>query len=186
MSARIRVWDRLVRVLHWTLVASTLLAWLSTFTGTAAFAALAGWHQPVGYVALAVVLLRLAWGGVGGRYARWSQFVRPPVATLRYLRLLLQAREPRYIGHNPLGGWMVLALIACVLGLGLSGWLYTTDRFWGDETVERVHLWLAFWMLGLVALHVAGVLFTGWRHRENLVRALVDGDKPAPGPNDVV
>ncbi len=184
VGATVPVWDRLVRLLHWTLVLCVLLAWLSTFANL--LPVFAGWHQPVGYVALAVVLLRLLWGVVArGRYARLAQFVRAPRPAWVYLRLLLQRREPRYVGHNPLGGWMVLALIACVLGLALSGWLYTSDRFWGDETVELVHTWLAWGMLGLIVLHVVGVLFTSLRHRENLVRAMFDGRKPAPGPHDV-
>jgi cytochrome b len=84
--------------------------------------------------------------------------VRGPRATLAYARRVLAGREPRHLGHNPLGGWMVLALFACILGLALTGWLYTTDRFWGDETVERVHVALAWTMLALGRLHVGGVL----------------------------
>ena len=84
-----------------------------------------------------------------------------------------------------LGGWMVLALMLCVIGLGVSGWLYTTDAFWGDESVEQVHRALAWALLGLVAVHVAGVLFTGWRHRENLVASMLDGDKRAPEGDDI-
>jgi cytochrome b len=132
----VRVWDPLVRLLHWGLVIALTLCWLGTF-------AIPGVHQPAGYVALAIVLLRLLWGGIGSRYARFAQFVRGPRATWSYLRAMLQRREPRHLGHNPLGACMVLALLANVAGLALTGWLYTTDRFWGDATVERVHLALA-------------------------------------------
>ena len=174
----IRVWDRAVRVLHWALVGSVALAAISTV-------ALFGAHRPAGYVALAVVALRLLWGGIGSRYARLAQFVRAPGATLRYARALAQHREPRYLGHNPLGGWMVVALMGCIAGLALTGWLYTTDAFWGDETVERVHRALAWALLGLVVAHVGGVLFTSLRQRENLVVAMLDGRKRAPAEHDI-
>jgi cytochrome b len=94
-------------------------------------------------------------------------------------------REPRYLGHNPLGAWMVLALMGCVIGLALTGWLYTTDRFFGDETVDAVHQVLAWTLLALIAAHLLGVIFTSLRHRENLVRAMFDGRKPAPRETDI-
>ena len=181
----LKVWSAAVRLLHWGLVASLAAATLGLWW-------LGGLHQPAGYVALAIVLSRLLWG-VRGRaragydnYARFVQFVCPPQATLAYLRLLLLSREPRYVGHNPLGGWMVLALLACVTGLGLTGWLYTTDAYWGDATVERVHRALAWGLLALVVLHVCGVVYTSLRHRENLIRAMLTGRKRAPAPHDEV
>ena len=177
-SPRLKVWDRTVRVLHWVLVLSVAIAWLSTWR-------VGDLHQPAGYVALAAVLLRGVWGFVGGRYARFRQFVRSPRATLVYLRLLVQRREARYIGHNPLGGWMIMALMGCVSGLGLTGWLYTTDRFWGDEFIDHLHQALAWALLGMIVLHVAGVIFASIRHRENLVRAMVDGAKPPAQQLDI-
>ena len=180
-AARVKVWDRAVRLLHWTLVLAVALAWISTEWG-------GGAHQPAGYVALAAVLLRAAWGlgrsGSGG-YARFAQFVRGPRRTLHYAVQVLQHREPRHVGHNPLGGWMVLALMGCVAGLGLTGWAYTSDWLWGDARVEALHIGLAWTLLGLAALHVAGVVFTSRRHRENLLRAMLDGRKRAPRGSDV-
>ena len=177
-SPPIRVWDRAVRVLHWALVVALALSALG-------LVALFVLHRPAGYVALTAVLLRAAWGVVGSGHARFAQFVRGPRMTWRYARDVARRREPRHIGHNPLGGWMVLALMLCVIGLGVSGWLYTTDAFWGDEGVEQVHRALAWALLGLVAVHVAGVLFTGWQHRENLVASMLDGDKRAPQGDDI-
>ncbi|HSW03500.1 cytochrome b/b6 domain-containing protein [Aquabacterium sp.] len=174
----LRVWDRLVRVLHWVLVLAVAGGWLSTFW-------LGFTHQPVGYLALAAVLLRVVWGCTGSRYARFTQFLRSPRMTLAYLGLLLRHREPRYLGHNPLGGWMIVALMGCVIGLAVTGWLYTTDWFWGDELVDQLHQALAWTLLGLAALHVLGVVFTSWRHRENLVRAMVDGRKRGPDAHDI-
>ena len=177
-SPPLRVWDRAVRALHWALVVSVALAALSTVV-------LFGAHRPAGYVALAVVVLRGAWGVFGGRYARLDEFVRGPRATLRYALAVLRRREPRFLGHNPLGGWMVVALMLCIAGLALTGWLYTTDAFWGDETVERLHRALAWALLGLVVAHVAGVIYTGVRHRENLVASMLSGRKRAPQSNDI-
>lgn len=175
------VWDRAVRLLHWTLVVSVALSWVTTL----GWEAVPGpWHQPAGYAALAVVALRLAWGFVGSRYARFAQFVRSPRRTLAYLRQVLAGAEPRHVGHNPLGAWMVLALIAHVLLLAATGWLYTTDAFFGDETVEAVHHVLAWTLLGCIALHVSGVVYTSLRHRENLVLAMISGRKRAPAGRD--
>ena len=174
----LKVWDRPVRLMHWALVAALALATLSLWVW-------GGWHQPAGYAALTIVALRLVWGLVGGPYARFAQFVRAPRATAAYLRQLLQRREPRHLGHNPLGGWMIVALLACVLGLAATGWLYTSDAYWGDETVETIHRALAWTLLGLVALHLCGVLHASLRHRENLVRAMFSGSKRAPGAEDV-
>ncbi len=191
-AATLKVWGAAVRLLHWGLVASVAVSTLALWW-------LGGLHQPAGYVALAIALGRVLWGVLwdvrGGalvhhtsyaRFAQFAQFVRTPRATLAYLSLLLRRREPRYIGHNPLGGWMVLALLACVTGLGLTGWLYTTDLFWGDETVERVHRALAWSLLALVLLHLSGVAYTSLRHRENLVRAMLNGRKRAPAEHDEV
>ncbi len=79
---------------------------------------------------------------------------------------------------------MVLALLLCVAALALTGWLYTTDALWGDETVETVHVALAWGLLGLIAVHVGGVLFTSHRQHENLIAAMLTGDKPAMTDSD--
>jgi len=173
-----RVWDPAVRILHGALVASFVLGWATTEW-------LGDWHQAVGWAGLAIVAARVAWGLVGPRYARFAQFVRGPRRTWAYARRVLAAREPRHLGHNPLGAWMILALFACVGALALTGWLYTTDRFWGDETVERIHVALAWTLLSLVVLHVAGVLLASFRHRENLVAAMLGGEKREADEGDV-
>jgi cytochrome b len=105
---------------------------------------------------------------------------------LRYARLVLAGSEPRYLGHNPLGALMALALMGCIGALALTGWLYRTDRFWGDETLERLHEALAWTLLVLIVVHVIGVLVTGLRHRENLVVAMIGGRKRPPRDGDIV
>lgn len=168
-----------MRSLHWLLCAAVAAAWLTTL-------ALLQWHEPVGYAAAAVVAARIAWGFLGGGHSRFGSFVRGPRVTLGYAARVLAHREPRYVGHNPLGGWMVVSLLACVAALAATGWLYTaTDRFWGEPWLERLHALLAWSLLALIVLHVVGVVLTSIRHRENLVRAMLDGEKRAPAPGDV-
>ena len=172
------VWDPLVRVLHWSLVVAVALGWATT-------AWLGGWHRAVGWAALAIVVVRVAWGFVGPRRARFSSFVRGPLATARHARRVLAGDEPRHVGHNPLGAWMIVALLLVVVGLAFTGWLYNTERFWGDETVEQVHLGLAWAIVALAAVHVAGVVVAAFRHRENLVAAMLDGRKRALRDGDI-
>ena len=161
--------------MHWTLVVAVTCVWITTL----------GWglirfHELAGYVTLAAVALRVLWGWTGGKYARFAQFVRGPRSVLRYADQIGTQSEARYLGHNPLGGWMVLLLIACIAGLGITGWLYTTDYFWGMAWLDQLHKCLAWGLLVLVMLHVAGVLFASLRHRENLVAAMFTGRKRAP------
>jgi cytochrome b len=169
-GAWVRVWDALVRVLHWSLVLSVATAWLTRHTP-------GRWHEWLGYAALGIVALRTAWGFLGSRYARFSDFVKSGSETAAYARDVLAHREARYLGHNPLGGWMVLTLLVLVVLVGFTGWLYTTDKYWGVEWVEDTHETLSNILFLFVALHVAGVIFTSARHRENLVGAMLHGRK---------
>ncbi|MFB9246406.1 cytochrome b/b6 domain-containing protein [Massilia antarctica] len=172
-----KIWDAPVRLLHWSLVASILAAWITSGqTGMA--------HEYIGYAAAAIVAARLLWGFTGNRYARFGQFVRAPAPTVAYLRAVAKGRAARHLGHNPLGGAMVLALLTCVSLLALSGWAATTDLLWGYAWPVRLHVGIAWTLVGLVALHVSGVVFTGWQHRENLIIAMITGRKKPPAPGD--
>lgn len=173
-----RVWSRSVRLLHLGLITSVTVAWVFRED-------LGPIHEGAGYVALAAAVARSAIGMAGGGYARFGQFVRGPSDTWDYARQVLRGTAPRYIGHNPLGGWMVLTLLGCIGLLGASGWLYTTDLFWGYGWLAWLHAALGWTLLALVALHVGGVVFTSIAHRENLVKAMLTGRKPPPGPGDV-
>ncbi|MBO9651213.1 MAG: cytochrome b/b6 domain-containing protein [Variovorax sp.] len=168
----VRVWDPAQRLLHWGLVISVALAW---WAGEDRLAL----HVRVGYVALAIVAVRTVWGLLGSRHARFSDFVSGPREVLGYARRIARGQEERHLGHNPLGGWMVVALLVCVAVICVSGFLYTTDAFWGVEWVEETHRVSAWTLVGLIAAHVAGVVFTSIRHRENLVAAMFSGRKPA-------
>jgi cytochrome b len=175
---KLAVWDLPVRCLHWLLVAGVAGAWFtSSRTGAA--------HELIGYGVAVVVALRLVWGFTGSRYARFAQFVRPPADALRYLRGVLAARAPRYIGHNPLGGWMVVALLLSLVLVSATGWIATTDAFWGYAWPVRLHVAIAWTLVLLVALHVGGVALTSWQHRENLAGAMVSGRKDSAQPGDV-
>jgi cytochrome b len=133
-------------------------------------------HIAAGY-AIAALLARVVWGFLGPRHARFSSFVRPPREVLEYLRDVLRFRAPRYIGHNPAGGAMILALIALLAATCMTGYIMTTDAYWGAKWVEEVHGALANMTVGLIALHVLGVIIASFEHRENLVRAMVAGRK---------
>src|SRR5258706_11372991 len=96
-------------------------------------------HDGVGYAALCVIAVRITWGAIGPRYARFRQFVVAPAVTLAYARAVAARSEPRYLGHNPLGGWMIVALLATVALTAASGWLSSTDRFWGVAWLQDTH-----------------------------------------------
>ena len=170
----IPVWDLFVRMFHWSQVALIGVAWL-TEDGPK-------WlHEDAGYVLAALLAARIVWGVVGPRHARFSDFVRGPRAVLRYLGDLARGQARRHLGHNPAGGAMIVALLLAVAATILTGWLQTTDMFWGSSGMEVVHEGAAILVLVLAALHVAGVIVESLRHRENLVGAMVTGRKRALG-----
>ena len=168
------VWDLAVRVLHWSLVLAVATAWLTRHSP-------GRWHEWLGYATLAIVAARTIWGFLGSGYARFANFVRPATVTTAYARAVLTGREARFIGHNPLGGWMVVALLTMVSLVGLTGWLYTTDRFWGIDWVERLHSTLSDILFVFVGLHILGVAFTSVRHHENLPASMLHGRKRVNG-----
>jgi cytochrome b len=174
----IRVWDPFVRAFHWALVASFAIAWLSAQRWEAL-------HDAAGYFAGGLVAFRVVWGFVGSRYARFAEFVRSPRTVLDYLGAIAGGSERRYIGHNPAGGAMIVVLIAAMAATAVSGWLMTTDAFWGSTAVQRVHSILAHGVLLLVFAHLCGVALASARHREDLVGAMVFGVKRAAEPGDV-
>ena len=174
----IRVWDPFVRSFHWALAASFAVAWISSEN-------MEGVHDAAGYIAGGLVLLRILWGFAGPRYARFAQFVRRPGTVIDYLRAIGRGSERRYIGHNPAGGAMIVVLLAAVVATAVSGWLLTTDAFWGSTVMQRGHSLFAHGVLALVVLHLAGVALASLRHHENLVRAMVVGLKRPAEPDDV-
>lgn len=170
--ATVKVWDPFVRVFHWSLV--TLFA-AAFITGDE----LEWLHVRIGYAILGLIALRLVWGIIGPRHARFASFVRRPRAVIAYIRDVVLLRAPRYLGHNPAGAAMIVALLALLLGTGFTGYLMTTNAFWGSKALEEVHEAFANLTIAAVVLHVLGVLVSSFVHRENLVRAMVTGRKRA-------
>lgn len=169
-EASVRVWDPLVRLFHWSLVAAFATAFLSEEGERL--------HEVAGYVVLGLIAFRMVWGLIGSDHARFKDFVPTPARLWAYLRSLVRGRPERYLGHNPAGAVMILCLLGTVFIAAGSGWLMTTDRFWGTKWVEELHEASAWLALALVGVHVAGVLVSSLLHRENLVRAMITGRKP--------
>ena len=166
----VRVWDPFVRIFHWGLVACIALNEFVVDDGERV-------HQWIGYAASALVLARIVWGFVGTRHARFADFWPTPARLRAHLADLLAGRHGAQVGHNPLGALMMLALLAVVLALGASGWLQTTDAFWGEEWLQELHEELAEALLGLAGVHVAAALLMSGVEHTNLVAAMVSGIK---------
>lgn len=169
---RVRVWDRFVRLFHWSLVISFFVAYFSTES--------IGWvHKGFGYATLALVAARVVWGFNGSAHARFSDFVPGPRRLWNYSLAMLRGREPRHLGHNPAGSVMIVFLMCAVAGIGVTGWMMTLDAFWGNGTVENLHTLLVDATLIAVAIHVCANIYASLRHRENLVWSMITGYKRA-------
>lgn len=168
---RVLVWDWGVRLIHWAL-AALVAADLLRNDGDVI-------HRWLGYVAVALVFVRLAWAVVARSHGSLANLKPSPSASLAYLKLVLRGEPPRSLGHNPLGVWMVWLLWILVLLLGLTGWMSRLDAFWGDERVHDVHSMLADLLLVAVILHLAGVAAMSWLWKENLAASMFTGLKRA-------
>ncbi|MCR4346650.1 MAG: cytochrome b/b6 domain-containing protein [Sulfuricaulis sp.] len=208
LQKAIKVWDPLVRLFHWSLVAAFTIAWLTGDEESRL-------HELAGYTVIGLVLIRIVWGFVGTRYARFSDFVYRPSVILSYIRELTLGKSKRHLGHNPLGGLMVLALLVSLLAAGITGLalegaeqgtgpfaslstgatmtmpgviaealaddddkVHNNGKNENDEIWEELHEFFANLTLLLVVLHIAGVIIGSLVHRENLVRAMFTGRKP--------
>lgn len=177
MTGTVKVWSPLVRFFHWGLVTCIAVAWFSADHWQNV-------HEFVGYGAAVLIGVRLVLGLAGGRYTRFAQFVRSPRHVLAYLHDMRQHREARYLGHNPLGALMVLFLLTLIGAIALTGWMQTTDAFWGVEWVEETHEAAVNVLLVAIVLHVLGVIHASRRHGENLAGAMITGRKRAPAGSD--
>lgn len=171
--ASVKVWDPFVRVFHWSLVVLFAVAYLSGDE-------IERLHLWAGYAIAVLVVLRVFWGFIGPRYARFADFIKGPRAVAAFLTASVRLKAPRTLGHNPAGGAMILALLLTLAGLCGTGIAMTTDAFWDSKAMEEVHEALANVMLVLIGLHVLGVIVASLEHGENLVRAMITGRKRAP------
>jgi len=172
LPATVKVWDLFVRIFHWSLV---VLVTIAILTGDQV-----EWvHLWAGYVIATFVAMRIIWGFVGSENGQFSSFVTGPRAVITFLKQSAQLRAPRYLGHNPAGGWMVIAMLVVLSALCVTGIAMTTDAYWGSKTLEEIHETLANILLGLIALHILGVIVASLEHAENLVWAMITGRKRA-------
>jgi cytochrome b len=170
---RVRVWDPFVRLFHWSLVACVALDSFLLDGGDAP-------HHWAGYAAAALVAARIVWGFVGSRYARFSQFF-PTTARIRgHLAALRGGHAAASPGHNALGAVMMLALMAVVLALAVTGWMQGLDRYFGEEWLMNLHAQLANAMVALAVVHVAAAIIMSAWERTNLIGAMITGWKQLP------
>lgn len=181
-----RVWDLPTRLFHWALALTVGGALVTQFLGGEAM----DWHFRLGYAALALVLFRVVWGLLGPRYARFSSFLKSPSAILAYL----QGRPSRHVpGHNPLGGWSVLAMLVVVLLQAGSG-LFTNDDIANegplahlvDEAWSGRIGWFHTQVTGqviyaLIGLHLAAIVYHRVRKKMDLVTPMITGDQATDG-----
>ena len=168
------VWDLGVRVFHWTLLVSVLAAWFTPNVFNTA-------HNIAGYIVLGLLAYRLIWGFLGTRYARFRNFVKSPRIIACYFRDFLKGNAPRYLGHNPAGGAMIILMLLALTITSVSGYLSLTRRFFGVAWVQDTHSYSAYLVMAFAALHVIGVVLTSFLHRENLVRSMFTGRKQSLG-----
>jgi cytochrome b len=164
------IWDFPIRVFHWLLVFSFAGAWLTSESEA--------WqmiHYAFGYTAVALVLFRILWGLVGTRYARFSQFIKGPAETMHHLKSLLTGKQQLGPGHNPAGALAMISLMVLVLLIGLTGY-WSIKEFLGDF-MSGAHESISNFALVVVVIHIAAAMMMSFIQKENLVRAMVTGNK---------
>ena len=167
---QVQVWDRFIRIFHWSLVALVPLAFFS-------HGGLRDVHRWTGYAILFLVAARVIWGFYGGQHARFANFVPNLAGLVHYLGQVMRRKEPRTLGHNPAGAAMVMALLLNLLGIVATGMLLDTARYRDDRPLLALHDGLSDVLLVLIMLHLMGMLYTSVRHRENLILSMVTGRK---------
>ena len=190
-SNTVKVWDPLVRFFHWSLLLSFLLAFVTEDD----FLTL---HVYAGYSILALLAVRIVWGLIGTRHARFADFIYSTDTIKQFIKDTLSFKAKRYIGHNPAGGAMILLMIISLIITGITGiavygaeeqagpmasWFAQNSHFWG-EAFEEIHEFFANFTLLLVFVHVAGVIMESFIHKENLVKSMITGLKSAATESD--
>ncbi len=166
----IPVWDRFIRLFHWTLVSCVVIDYTVLDDGN-------DLHQWLGYLAAALVLARVVWGFIGTPHARFSDFFPTLTRVRQHVEGMLSGSPERHNGHNPLGALMILALMIQVLAVSVTGWMQTLDAFWGEEWLQELHEHAANMLIGLAALHALAAIVMGRLERTHLIRAMFTGVK---------
>ena len=164
------VWDRFVRVFHWSLVSCVAFNYFVLHDGKT-------FHQWVGYFAVTMVVARIVWGFIGSRYARFSNFFPTPSRVAGHVRKVRRGKRGASLGHNPIGALMMLGLMATVLALGTTGWMQTLDAYWGEEWLQNLHRFIGNALIGMATLHALAAIVTGRMERTRLIKAMVTGVK---------
>ncbi len=170
------LWDLPTRIFHWSLVVCLVLAWWSAENDNYSL------HEWTGYTIIVLVVSRIAWGFFGSRHSRFRDFLAGPGVVVNYIR----GKGPKRVGHNPLGGWSVLALLALLLMQGVSGLFNSDDVLFSGplyyaaegsfrDTMGVVHDVAFNALLGLVALHILAVLYHQFYRGEKLIQAMLRG-----------
>jgi cytochrome b len=166
MSSSI-IWDKFVRLFHWSTASLFLLNYFVLEAGE-------DLHEWAGYVIAGLVVLRIIWGFIGSPRARFSDFFPTPTRLKGYVKTGLRAHSPEQ-GHNPLGGAMILFMLLLLLSTATSGWMMGLDQFWGEDWVETLHSYAANAMFGAVVIHVAAVVVMQKLTGIKLIKAMVRG-----------
>lgn len=174
----VKIWDPLVRIFHWSLVVVFGLAWITSENFDTA-------HEWFGYAAAVLIAFRIIWGLIGPRYARFVTFVKGPETVIDYLKAMISGKEKRYLGHNPAGGAMIVALLGTLVVTVWTGWLITLPKYANSTIATDAHAVVTSVLMGLVILHVAGVIVASRRHKENLPKSMLTGEKRAAEVGDV-
>ena len=176
------IWDLPTRLFHWLLVAGIVFMWYSAEVSDS----LMEWHSTIGQALLVLMLFRIVWGFVGSDTARFSHFVRSPAAVLAYAKTVFSSKPSMHHGHNPLGGWMVVAIIVVVTLQAVTG-LFASDDIMvegplyglvsGDtsEKLTGLHHLLFNVLMLLIIMHVAAIVFYKYFKNSNLIPAIVFG-----------
>ncbi|WP_216270247.1 cytochrome b/b6 domain-containing protein [Polynucleobacter sp. AM-25C3] len=170
LKQAIMVWDMPVRVFHWLLVICFAGAWLTSESERLQMI-----HYAFGYTSCLLILIRLVWGVIGTRYARFTQFLKGPKAVLGHFMAMLRGHPHHDVGHNPAGGLVMVALMLLILVIGVSGYLSVKELL-GDFAGE-IHESVASLALGVVILHILAAIVMSLMEKQNLVKSMVDGKK---------
>ena len=181
---KVLVWDLPTRLFHWLLVILVIISFVTVKIGGNAMQ----YHEWSGFTILALLLFRLVWGFIGSRESRFVTFVHRPAKVFRYAVKVLRPDSRLYLGHNPLGGWSIIAMLSCLMlqtGTGLfanddivtEGPLFKWVSKATSDWLTRVHKLNKEVLIGLVAIHILAVLFYLFYKRENLVMPMVTGYK---------